>query len=192
MGMTEPYLDPAPRDLSKGSFLATKPRERLINSIEDGVPGTSMPDWGKVLTAQQIDGTLDYVFATFVQDKAAKPIDHHMPAANPVADSAESRSRGEATFMARCTGCHGKKADGKGPNSIDISPHPRNLRNAYFVHALADQRMLDSILYGVRGTAMPSWIEYGLSQKDAGDLINYIRSLTPAQRLQAPIRTARR
>ena len=189
MGVTEPYLDPAPRNLAKGSFLRTKPRQRLLDSIHNGVPGTSMPPWGKVLTDEQISGTLDYVFATFVQDKTAKYIDHHMPATDPVADTPDSRSRGEATFEARCTGCHGKKADGKGPNSIDISPHPRNLRNANFVHALTDQRMLDSILYGVRGTAMPSWIEYGLTQKDAGDLINFIRSLTPAQRLQAPIRT---
>lgn len=190
MGLTEPYLDPAPRNLAKGSFLGTKPRERLIRSIENGVPGTSMPDWGKVLNDEQINGTLDYIFATFVDDKNARHVEHHMPETNPVPNSPESRARGEATFLARCTGCHGKKADGKGPNSIDISPHPRNLRNAFFVHALSDTRMLESILYGVRGTAMPSWIEYGLTQKDAGDLINYIRGLTPAQRLAAPIRTA--
>jgi hypothetical protein len=27
---------------------------------------------------------------------------------------------------------------------------------------------------------MPPWIDYGMSQKDAGDLVNYIRSLTQA------------
>jgi mono/diheme cytochrome c family protein len=193
LGLTATYLDPAPRDLSKGSFLVTKSHERLIQSIKDGVAGTSMPAWGKVLTDAQIDGTLDYIKATFIKDKGDQYKDHKLPETNPVPDTPESRSRGEATFLARCTGCHGRKADGKGPNSIDISPHPRNLRNGYFVRSLADRRVMDSILYGVRGTAMPSWIEYGLTQKDAGDLINFIRSLTPAQRLQAPIReTARR
>ena len=30
---------------------------------------------------------------------------------------------------------------------------------------------------GVQGTAMPPWIDYGLSKDDAGDVANYIRSL---------------
>jgi len=192
LGVTANYLDPAPRDLSKGSFLITKSRERLLASVKDGVAGTSMPPWGKVLSEAQMTGTLDYIFTDIVKAKGDQAKDHKMPEANPVADSLESRSRGEQTFLARCTGCHGRKADGKGPNSIDILPRPRNLRNGYFVRALADKRMMGSILYGVRGTAMPSWIEYGLTQNDAGDLMNFIRSLTPAQRLQAPIRTARR
>jgi len=29
----------------------------------------------------------------------------------------------------------------------------------------------------VQGTAMPSWIDYGLTQNDVGDLINFIRSM---------------
>ena len=102
----------------------------------------------------------------------------NLPDQNPVPTSAESITRGERTFMARCTGCHGRKQDGKGPNSLDIFPHPRNLRNVWFVENLSDRRMLESILYGVQGTAMPSWVDYGLSQKDAGDVMNFIRSLT--------------
>jgi len=102
---------------------------------------------------------------------------HKVPEHNPVALSAESVHRGEEIFLQRCTGCHGRKADGKGPNSLDISPRPRNLRNAFFVNHVPDRRLFDSILYGVQGTAMPSWIDYGLTQNDVGDLINFIRSL---------------
>ena len=69
------------------------------------------------------------------------------------------------------------KADGKGPNSLDILPRPRNLRNDEFVGSIDDGRLFLSILYGVQGTAMPPWIDYGMSQEDCGDLINYIRSL---------------
>ena len=82
-------------------------------------------------------------------------------------------------FVERCSGCHGRKADGKGPNSLDISPHPRNLRNSWFVAKLTDRRIFESVLYGVQGTAMPPWIDYGLSQQDVGNLINFIRSLNP-------------
>ena len=34
---------------------------------------------------------------------------------------------------------------------------------------------------GIEGTAMPSWIDYGLSQNDVGDIVNYIRSLNPRE-----------
>lgn len=85
-------------------------------------------------------------------------------------------------FINRCAGCHGRKADGKGPNSLDILPRPRNLRNAWFVNSVSDERMFGAILYGVQGTAMPPWIDYGLSQNDVGDLVNFIRSMNPKTR----------
>ena len=39
-----------------------------------------------------------------------------MPDTNPVAAGAASVKHGEEIFLERCTGCHGRKADGKGPN----------------------------------------------------------------------------
>lgn len=171
------YLDPYPRDLTKAGFMNSKPLERLKTSIQQGVAGTSMPAWGKVLNGQQVDGVLDYVLATFTKDPRREIKPRKVPEQNPIAMSAESVQRGERTFIARCSGCHGKKADGKGPNSLDILPRPRNLRNAWFVEAASDHRLFDAILYGVQGTAMPPWIDYGLSQSDVGDLINFIRSV---------------
>jgi mono/diheme cytochrome c family protein len=100
-----------------------------------------------------------------------------VPDQNPVATSAASIKHGEDEFLQRCTGCHGRKADGKGPNSLDISPKPRNLLNSAFVAGLNDRRLFDSILYGVQGTAMPSWIDYGLSNNDVGDIVNFIRGI---------------
>ena len=94
-----------------------------------------------------------------------------------MANSPDSIRHGEAIFLERCSGCHGRKQDGKGPNSLDISPRPRNLRNSAFINSVPDRRLFESILYGVQGTAMPSWIDYGLSQNDVGDLINFIRGL---------------
>ncbi len=172
------YLDPYPRDLTKVAFMTSKTPERLLTSIREGVGGTSMPPWGKVLGPAQVQAAYDYVFATFVKTPAS-PKPRNVPATNPVASSSASIARGEQTFLARCTGCHGKKADGKGPNSLDILPRPRNLRNAAFVNSVSDHRVMESILYGVQGSAMPSWIDYGLSNSDVGDLVNFIRSLNP-------------
>ncbi len=179
-GITSIYLDPAPRNLTATEFMNTKPRERFVNSIHMGVPGTSMPPWGGVLSDDQINGVLDYVWATFVREKPRTLKPRNLPDVNPVPMSQASIDRGEATFMARCTGCHGKKADGKGPNSLDISPRPRNLRNSAFINSVSDHRLFESISYGVEGTAMPSWMDNGLEKNDIGDVINYIRSLNKA------------
>jgi mono/diheme cytochrome c family protein len=173
------YLDPAPRDLTKVGFMNSKPEDRFLQSLKGGVPGTSMPPWERALTDEQRHAVLAYVFQTFVREPRPELKAHKVPETNPVVSSVDSIHRGEQIFLQRCTGCHGRKADGKGPNSLDISPRPRNLRNSAFVNTVPDRRMFDSILYGVQGTAMPSWIDYGLTQNDVGDLINFIRSLNP-------------
>jgi len=173
------YLDPYPRDLTKAGFMNSKPMERLTHSIQNGVAGTSMPAWGKLLNEAQVKGVLDYVLATYTKTPRRELKARKVPAANPVAMSPASVTRGEAVFVQRCAGCHGRKADGKGPNSLDILPRPRNLRNSAFVHSVNDERLFDSILYGVQGTAMPPWIDYGLSNNDVGDLVNFIRSINP-------------
>jgi mono/diheme cytochrome c family protein len=176
-GINAIYLDPAPRDLTRAEFMVTKPEARFLTSIHDGVPGTSMPDWGKTLNDAQIKGVFDYVSATFVHERQRQLKPRKVPEQNPVPMSADSATRGQAIFMQRCIGCHGRKADGRGPNSMDISPRPRNLRNSAFIHNAPDRRLFESVMYGVEGTAMPSWMDYGLSQNDVGDIVNYIRSL---------------
>jgi len=177
-GMIAVYLDPAPRDLTKVGFMNSKPAERLIGSIKNGVTGTSMPAWQNVLTDDQIRGLFDYINQTFVREPRRTIRVRKVPETNPVASSAQSIAAGESIFQQRCTGCHGKKADGKGPNSLDIIPRPRNLRNIDFMNSIDDRRLFDAILYGVQGTAMPPWIDYGLSQKDVGDLVNYLRKIS--------------
>jgi mono/diheme cytochrome c family protein len=184
-GMAYLYLDPAPRDLTKVAFMNSKPEDRFLQSLKTGVPGTSMPPWERVLTDEQRRAVLTYVFQTFVKEPRPELKAHRVPDTDPVVANADSIHRGENIFLQRCTGCHGRKADGKGPNSLDISPRPRNLRNSFFVNSVSDRRLFDSILYGVQGTAMPSWIDYGITQNDVGDLINFIRSMNPQPVLPA-------
>jgi mono/diheme cytochrome c family protein len=143
-----------------------------------------MPPWGRMLKDEQAGATLDYVLQTFTKEPLKELKPRNLPEKNPVAASKESIAHGEQVFLERCIGCHGRKADGKGPNSLDILPHPRNLRNSWFVESVADRRLFESILYGVQGTAMPSWIDYGLTRNDVGDIINFIRSINQKTRSQ--------
>lgn len=175
-GVIALYIDPAPRDLTRAAFVNSKPRDRFYRSITGGVPGTSMPAWGHVLDGQQVREVFGYVETAFVRQPRRDLQPRKLPETNPVAASADSAARGEKTFIQRCSGCHGRKADGKGPNSIDILPRPRNLRNRAFVNGVTDRRLIESITYGVQGTAMPPWIDF-MSQNDVGDIVNFIRSI---------------
>ncbi|MEW6128594.1 MAG: c-type cytochrome [Acidobacteriota bacterium] len=181
-GMIALYLDPAPRDLTKASFMNSKPEERLLKSIKEGVAGTSMPAWGRVFSDDQIRGVLGYLTQNFVKEARRELKPRNVPDANPVAMSDDSVRRGEEMFVQRCSGCHGRKADGKGPNSLDITPRPRNLRNTDFMNSINDKRLFESIMYGVQGTAMPPWVDYGLSQNDVGNLLNYLRSINQGKK----------
>ena len=179
VGPIAEHLDPYPRDLTKVGFMNSKSDARLIASIRNGVEGTSMPAWGKLLSEEQAKTVLTYVQTTFTKEARREIKARTLPATNPVAMSKESVERGEALFVNRCAGCHGRKGDGKGANSLDILPRPRNLRNTAFVDSLDDRRLFESIQYGVQGTAMPPWIDYGLTNNDVGDLMNFIRSINP-------------
>lgn len=176
-GLIAAYLDPYPRDLTNAPFLSGRSRAQLEQALAKGVAGTSMPAWEKVLDEPTRTALLDHLLATFVGAERREPTPRELPEVNPVKSDAASKTRGEALYLRRCTGCHGRKADGKGPNSLDILPRPRNLRNDAFVASVSDRRLMEAILYGVQGTAMPPWIDYGLSQSDAGDLVNFIRGI---------------
>jgi mono/diheme cytochrome c family protein len=93
------------------------------------------------------------------------------------ASTPESIAAGKAVFFEYCSGCHGRRADGRGPQSLNLVPRPQNLRNAQFVKYLTDERMYTSISGGVRGTAMPAF-ELTLHPEKRWNVIHYIRSLT--------------
>jgi mono/diheme cytochrome c family protein len=175
-GVIAEYLDPRPRDLTKASFMKTKPRERLLRSVREGVAGTSMAPWGRVLGEAPSAALLDYVLERISKGSAAKvATNRQVPTANPVPFSKESMARGEATFLNRCWGCHGKKADGHGPNAESIQPRPRNLRNKPFLASVAYARLHESVRYGVQGTAMPAaGFDFALDEQAIGDLLNYV------------------
>lgn len=150
-----------------------------------------MAPWGGVLDEQAAGALVDWILADITQGSAAKRIERKVPQQNPVAYSRESAARGEAIFLNRCWGCHGKKADGHGPNAEDIVPRPRNLRNTPFLRSVTYARLHESIQYGVQGTAMPAaGFDFALDEKSIGDLINYIYSLNGLG--SAPAQVARK
>jgi len=99
------------------------------------------------------------------------------PRTNPRPMNSTSVSSGKAVFFEYCAGCHGRRADGRGLQALNLDPKPQNLRNAEFVSYLTDERAFGSISGGVRGTSMPPF-ELILTEEKRWDVLNYIRSLT--------------
>jgi len=105
------------------------------------------------------------------------PLKGEAPLENPKPMTEESIKAGRDVFFEYCAGCHGRRADGRGLQSLNLEPRPQNLRNAEFVDYLTDDRIYTSVAGGVRGTAMPPF-ELLISADKRWDVANYIRSLT--------------
>lgn len=183
-------LDPLPRDFSKSQFVESY-ESRFKDSIRDGVKGTAMPSWKKILSDDQIEALIGFIKEKslanapehFVRMEVKLPqigdperLDYKergllIEAGDPVA--------GYDAFQRACTSCHGKLANGKGPNAYALEhPLPRNLLNKEFLNqaAVSDERLYQSILLGVAGTPMP--MHDHLTDQTILDIIAFIRSNT--------------
>lgn len=107
------------------------------------------------------------------------------PRTNPIPTSEESVNTGHEVFFTFCSGCHGRRADGRGLQALNLIPKPQNLRNAEFVAYLDDERLFSSISGGVRGTSMPAF-EMMINEQNRWHVINYVRSLTEGEATGIP------
>lgn len=67
------FLEPRPRDLRDARAMAGMSPQRLREAIAAGVPGTAMPAWEMVLSAEQIDAVAAYVERAFMVPAAGRP-----------------------------------------------------------------------------------------------------------------------
>ena len=75
------FINPKPRNFLSIDSRIRLNRPTLFTAVRDGVRGSVMPSWGKVLTDQQIADVAEYVFAAFIhpndsQSKAADKKKH--------------------------------------------------------------------------------------------------------------------
>ncbi len=152
-GPIQPNLAQFPRAFrDNGGFFRALEDTRLVQSVENGVAGTSMPPFGRILTNAQIEATMDLLFRAFVRqprrDKTRLRPLPPMPAA-PV-----PQTRVAQDYEDRCQGCHGRAGNGKGPRSARFLPRPRNLTNRPYFEAIGEVRVARAVFDGVPGTAM--------------------------------------
>jgi cytochrome c oxidase cbb3-type subunit 3 len=67
------FLEPRPRNLRDAEARAGMSPQRLREAIAAGVPGTAMPAWDTVLSAEQIDAVAAYVEHVFLEPAITRP-----------------------------------------------------------------------------------------------------------------------
>ena len=152
-GPIQPNLAFFPRPFAENAdFFRRVDDERLRQSLRAGVPGTSMPPFGRLLSEDQRGELLDLLFTAFIgvsrSDKAL------LPPLPPAPSNPLPATQGEKLFETHCARCHGADGSGWGPESPGMQPRPRDFTNRVFMAAVADERLLRAIFDGVPGTAM--------------------------------------
>jgi len=177
LGLGAGALLPRPRALTNARFFNHQPEERPIASILEGVPGTAMPPFEKVLGRERAQALWTWIRATFVRE-ARNPRVSRLAAPERTAPPPDEASiaRGADTFAVRCVLCHGRRGDGRGPAALDLLPRPRNLRNISFLTNLSDARLFASVSWGIVGTGMPPWESLPVATR--WDLVDFVRSLS--------------
>lgn len=81
---------------------------------------------------------------------------------------------GRDIFYKHCKACHGDKGNGKTFAANVLNPPPKNFTAEKSKQELTEERMIQSVTKGRKGTAMMPW-ESNLTEKEIRSVVYYIR-----------------
>lgn len=163
-------LVPPPRDFTSAGLASRLTRERMLQVVADGKPGTAMAGWHGRLSDAEIAAIVDYVRATFMQDGPAAAAD-----------------RGKTIYATTCSVCHGEQGTGAVWGQTSLNPPPVNFTRADPDRLLTRPRMIASVTHGRPGTAMAAFGTQ-LSAADIEAVVDYVRAtfMNAAAAVHAP------
>lgn len=199
-------LNPPPRDFTLGQYKIKTTGfddivpndEDLFRMIKDGMPGTAMPEWGDILSEEEMWDLTAYIktFAGFEEEKPTMQVNYGAQ----VAPSRESIEKGKKLFLEgdRCSECHGEEGKGDGIKKLkdDAGERtwPRNLTKAWSFRASNDPKdIFTRITVGIPGTQMPSFADpvskKKLTIEERWHVANYVHSLAETRKVVRPENT---
>jgi mono/diheme cytochrome c family protein len=114
-----------------------------------------------------------------------KPHTHRHEAAakltNPVPASAQSIAAGRKLYDRHCSECHGNTGKGDGMAGEGLDEKPSNLVDAEWEHGTTDGEMFVVIRDGAGPKSEMKGFAKKLAEKDIWDVVNFVRSLSPAR-----------
>ncbi|MFQ5889369.1 MAG: c-type cytochrome [Gemmatimonadota bacterium] len=189
------YLWPRPRDFTAGSYkLRTTESgelptdEDLFRTISLGIPGTAMPSWQSVLTAEERWQVISYIktfAADLFEDEAFDPYQFVVEVGSPPGGRRDSLiARGRLVFdEADCWECHGAEGRGDGERAAELTDDwdlpvwPADVHLGWrFKGGLAVRDIYMRLSTGLDGTPMPSYSET-ITEEERWQLAYYIASV---------------
>lgn len=155
-------LNPPPRDFTSAVAKAELTRERMLQSVAMGRPGTAMMAFSPRLSDAQIASLVDYISNQFMAKETVA-----------VDDAMRDRAAGERIYVSNCSVCHGDEGNGAMWTQNSLNPPPRDF-TATSPSELTRERMLTSVTHGRPGTAMMSFANR-LASKDIERVVDFIR-----------------
>src|SRR5690606_6181118 len=164
-------LDPKPRDFTSGIYkfrstgLGELPTDAdLVKVVTNGLPGTQMPSFKNVLTAQEITDVVAYVknFSPDFAEAEEEPEVIEIPA--PPASTPAYVAEGKHAFMTLdCWTCHGPAGEGDGSAAKGLKDgwgnpvKPMNLTRTRYRSGADAANIYRTIHAGVNGTPMSAF-----------------------------------
>jgi mono/diheme cytochrome c family protein len=119
---------PPPRDFTRGIYkFRTTPggsvpmHEDIVRTVGEGVPGTTMPAWKRILKSRDIDSVALYIETLsprFAANPNASRTAVHIPPAPAAPPTALELEAGRMLYIAfKCWECHGVRGAADGPAS---------------------------------------------------------------------------
>jgi len=188
------YLDPRPRDFTKGIFKikttlldAPPTDEDHFRIVTRGIPGTAMPSWRTLLSEEERWQVIFYEQQTFFPEDRKDPSKRAaaivIPAEPPT--TPESVKKGDDLFhgKAGCFVCHGVNGKGDGPiaptmRDIWGNPQlPRNFTKSWtFKGGREAKDIYTRMTTGIFASGMPSFATQ-LTDAERWDIAHFVRSI---------------
>jgi cytochrome c oxidase cbb3-type subunit 2 len=197
-GLAAPFLDPKPRDFTRGVFKfrstpsSSLPTDAdLRRTLRAGVHGTSMPSW-TLLPDAQLDALIAFL-KSFSPRFERQPPAPSIPLPGAPADLLDPArvERGRRVYAElECAKCHGERGKGDGPSAptlVDSEGHPIKPFDFTTVSPKGGARPEDlyrTFMTGLAGTPMPDYSELTTDDAQRWDLVAFVLSLretVPAQ-----------
>ncbi len=144
----------------------------LARIIHQGVPGTMMASWEKVLDDDEIAALVSFLQNWDKIEAAGLSLTPPAPIQIDLNNPAEVRELGGRIFNTTCTACHGENGSGgSGPA----------LNSQQFLTRKDDEQIRDTIIYGGHrpNSIMPAFGDR-LTSVEIDALVQYIRAWEPA------------
>jgi len=159
---------PAPRNFTDPAFASTTNRERMIDVIQNGKPGTAMIAWKSMIDTEETAKLADYIIENFTSGKSEfNTVAEHIVA--PIENDAA------VIYQESCSVCHGD--DGKGAiwGQESLAMPPRDFTTEATRRELTRDRMIAAVTFGRPGSPMPGFgTQLNSDQVEA--IVDYIRT----------------